>query len=571
MLPPDFVEIPFLRDAGPKALAEVAKNAIWYSIPGGRQLFQEGESANQMWFVRSGTLGAYRLNQNGINELIGNIRAGEPVGEMSMISGDVHSASVYAMRDCELISIDKATFNRLIRTYPDLMQGLARTILFRTKQNRRKSAQNNAKVFSFISASPTIDIEGRAKEIAAQINLIGKSVFIVTKADESKDSRWFDEIERKYDFLILTCQLGQIEWSQTCMRQADRIWIFGRTDAKPSNPLLPPNISPDQEFKLADVVLIKKLGKSPISSAKDWLDGANATRLLTWRENNISDIKSLARIIVGTSVGLVLSGGGARAYAHIGAIRALREAGISFDFYGGTSMGGLVAACAAIGWNDEEIERHIWDAFVVSNPLNDYCLPVVALTSGKKVEQRLKEHFGDIKIEDMERPFFCVSTNLTEAKPFIHRTGVLRDAIRASISLPGILPPIVNNDCVFVDGAVLNNFPVDIMANQHRGANIGIDVGQQHALNAQEFINPPSFFNWIVKKGRHSPPPIAELLMRTATAPLAPLFRAHKSDIMIIPDLGDIELRDWKSFDSAVEAGYKATVSKLKSIDAYGD
>lgn len=567
MLPPDFANIPFLRNADKTALREVTKNAIWYSIPGGTALFTEGDVADFMWFVRSGSLGAFRRDAIGQNELIGHIRAGEPVGEMALISGEAHSASVYALRDTELFALDKATFNRLVRKYPDLMQGLARTILFRSKQNRRKAALNNPKVFSFISASPTIEIETRAREIANAIRALGKSVAIIDEQNEAKEASWFDEIERTNDFVILTSQLGESTWEQTCLRQADRIWIFGRTDAKPSYPLLPQNLSPIQEFKLVDVVLVKKVGRNPISTAKEWLNAANATRLLTLREGNDADLKSLARIIVGTSIGLVLSGGGARAYAHIGAIRALREAGYDFDFYGGTSMGGVIAACAAMGWDDREIESHIWDAFVVSNPLNDYMLPVVAMTSGKKVETRLKEHFGDVLIEDLIRPYFCVSSNLTEAKVKVHRTGILRHSLRASIALPGILPPVVEDDCVFVDGAVLNNFPVEIMASLHRGPNIGIDVSRQHALNAEEFKNPPSFFEWIFKKGHHSPPPIAELLMRTATAPLAPLKNTHKSDITIVPDLGDIELRDWKAFDRAVEAGYKATVEKLKNSE----
>lgn len=564
MLPNDFSNIPFLRNASAQALKEVAKNAIWYSLPGGWPLFYEGEPSNQMWFVRTGSLGAFRNDANGISELIGHIRAGEPVGEMALISGDIHSASVFALRDTELFSLDKTTFNGLVRRHPDLMQGMARTILFRTKQNRRRGPKTNPKVFSFLSASPTIEIEKRAKELANAIKEMGKSVIIIGEDGQNQNSLWFDEIERKHDFIILYSQLGEGLWPQICLRQADRIWIFGRTDAKPSNPLLPSNLSPAHDFKLVDVVLIKKVGRAIISSAGEWLDAASASRLLTWRENNLSDIKSLARTIIGTSIGLVLSGGGARAYAHIGAIRALREAGIDFDFYGGTSMGGLVAACAAMGWNDTEIERNIWNAFVVSNPLNDYILPVVALTSGKKVEQRLFGNFGDTKIEDLARPFFCVSSNLTEAKVKVHRTGKIKDALRASIALPGILPPVVEDNCVFVDGAVLNNFPVDIMANLHHGSNIGVDVSRQHALDANEFLNPPNFFQWVMRNGFHSPPPIAELLMRTATAPLVPLKANNKSNIMIIPELGDIALRDWKAFDQAVEAGYNATVKKLK-------
>lgn len=566
MLPTDFERIPFLRSASKSVLKEISSHARWYSIPGGKPLFLENDNAEEMWFVRSGSLGAFRNNQNNQPELIGHIRAGEPVGEMALISGERHSASVYALRDSEVFAIDKATFNAFVRKHPELMQGLARTILFRSKQNRRKNPTANPKVFGFVASSPTIEIEKRAREIANAIISMGKTVAIIDDNDQHQAIEWFDEIERTHDFVIMCAQLGDSVWSQTCLRQSDRIWVFGRTDAKPSNPLLPDSISPIQEFRLVDVILIKQVGKAQISSAREWLGAANASRLLTWREGKEADIKSLSRTIIGNSIGLVLSGGGARAFSQIGAIRALREAKYEFDFFGGTSMGGVIAACAAIGWNDNEIEDHMIAAFVKSNPLNDFILPVVAMTSGKKVEQRLYEHFGDILIEDLPRPYFCVSSNLSSAKTKIHRLGRLRDALRASIALPGILPPVVENEEVFVDGAVLNNFPIDIMRTMHRGLNIGIDVTGDHALNADEFKKPESFISWVMKHGFHSPPPIAELLMRSATAAIEPLKSANRSDIYIVPELGGIELRDWKSFDKAVEAGYVATVKMLKEI-----
>ena len=117
---------------------------------------------------------------------------------------------------------------------------------------------------------------------------------------------------------------------------------------------------------------------------------------------------------------------------------------MNIDVVGGTSMGGIVAACYAMGWDDNDMENRIRKAFVETNPLGDYVLPVVALSRGRRVEQRLEENFADTLIEDLRVPFFCVSTNLVSAAAHVHRSGVLRHALRASISLPGILPPVVD-------------------------------------------------------------------------------------------------------------------------------
>ena len=120
---------------------------------------------------------------------------------------------------------------------------------------------------------------------------------------------------------------------------------------------------------------------------------------------------------------------------------------------------------------------------------------MVGLVRGKRVDRRLKEHFGDATLGDLEIPFFCVSTNLTDGESYIHRRGYLRHALRASIALPGILPPTIFDGDVLVDGGVLNNFPVNVMQNLHRGYIIGSDVSRsRRGFPADEFIEPPGFF-----------------------------------------------------------------------------
>ena len=565
MLPIDFDKIPFLKNTGWLTRREIAKKLRWYSLPGGMPLFLEGEDADMLWFVRTGSLGAFRTLPNGETELVGYIRSGEPVGEMALIAGEKHSSSVYALRDSELFGLEKKIYNKLILRYPELISGLAKLILIRLRQEDKIRKSGNSKVYSFFSASPSIDILYRANTIAEEIKKLGKKTIVLGHEALAETSDYFDELERTHDIIILAAQLGQDSWSQICLRQADRIWIFGRTDAKPSIPLLPENSIPMQRFKLVDIVLLRDMGKKNISTAQEWSKHSGAARVFNWRQSDNNDLKSLARIIAGKSVGLILSGGGARAYAHIGAVRALREENYDFDFLSGTSMGGVIAGCVAMGWNDQEIEKHIWDAFVKSNPLNDYVLPVVSFASGNKVDERLEEHFGETLIEDLRRPFFCVSANLMNGKLKIHREGRLRDALRASIAIPGLLPPVANEDEILVDGATLNNFPVDIMATIHRGINIGVDVTAQNALIPDEFISPPNFFGWVIQHGIHSPPPIAELLMRAATVPITNLKAPIQPDILATPELGNIALRDWKAFDVAIEAGYNNVKEILKN------
>jgi NTE family protein len=564
MVPHDFAQIPFLRDADAAVIKDVSRDAIWVGLPGGQILFDEGEPADMLWFVRTGSLGAFRKQPDRSYELLGHIRTGEPIGEMAMIAGEVHSSAVFALRDSELFGLNRTAFNRLIRRHPQLMASLARTMLFRSRQARRSVERGAPKVVALLAASPTLDMSQRGEALRDALGRLGKRAILVGSDMQDRGSAWFDDIERWNDIVLMVADIGDDSWTRMCLRQADRIWIFGRADARPSSPLLPESHQTARNLRLVDVVLARTAGTRPLSKAAEWMAAAGAARLFPWRSDHADDVAALARTLASQSIGLVLGGGGARAYAHIGVIRALREAGIRFDFLGGTSMGAVVAACVAMGWDDGEIERRIWDGFVKSNPLDDYVLPVVALSRGRKVDERLAKNFGDIQIEDLDRPFFAVSADMTTARSHIHRTGRLSDALRASIALPGILPPVVKGNSVLVDGAVLDNLPVGIMRDLHRGPNIGVDVAQQHALNADEFRNPPDFAAWVFKHGFKSPPPIADLLMRAATAPNDAIANRHPLDLMIVPQLGNVQLRDWKAFDVAVEAGYLAAVEALR-------
>jgi len=350
------------------------------------------------------------------------------------------------------------------------------------------------------------------------------------------------------------------------LRQADRIWFFARADARPSVPLLPPeDPSPARQFRLVDVVLLHHGMDRVAATTNEWRSACEASRLFHWRGLEDEDAARLARIIARRSIGLVLSGGGARAYAHIGVVRALREAGLPFDVVGGTSMGAIIAACVAMGWDNDEIELRIRKAFVESNPLGDYMLPVVGLVRGRRVEDRLREHFGEALIEDLGIPFFAVSTDLVAGDVRIHRGGLLRKALRASISLPGILPPVLDGDKgLLVDGAVLKNFPVDVLRDLHRGPIIGVDVARRDGIDPEDFRDPPGFFGWIAAHGLQSPPPIASLLMRSATLAVDPWEGRSGADLLIAPEMGDMDMRDWKRFDEIVAGGYEAAVAALQ-------
>lgn len=568
---PGLADIQFLSAAPRDLLAALDEETEWYSVPAGWPVLHAGEPAEGVWFLVSGSLAAFRGGSRESNQLLGYIRPGEPVGEMALIAREPHSSSVYAMRDSELLRLSPEAFERLLHTCPTLMQHTARLMLSRARASGRGSARADPKVYALIATSPTIDLNLRARTLKAALARLGARAVIITEDDartmneEGMNSAWFDALERKNDAVFLVTRIADTPWFRTCLRQADRLWFFARADARPSLPLLPSEEpSPARQFRLIDVILLHHGMDRVAATTNEWRKACEASRLFHWRGLEDTDAARLARVIARRSIGLVLSGGGARAYAHIGVVRALREAGLPFDIAGGTSMGAIIAACVAMGWDDNEIEWRIRKAFVETNPLGDYMLPVVGLVRGRRVEHRLAEHFGETLIEDLEVPYFAISTDLASGTSRIHDGGSLRKALRASISLPGILPPVIDGDGLLVDGAVLKNFPVDVLRDLHRGPIIGVDVARRDGIDLEDFRDPPGFFGWIAAHGLQSAPPIASLLMRAATLAVDPWEGRSGADLLIAPDMPDLDMRDWKRFDEGVAAGYEATVAALQ-------
>jgi len=542
------------------ALNAIVAHGLWFSLAGGWELFTEGADSRALHVNLSGRLIVVRKGPEG-EEVVGYIRAGEPVGEMSLLSGEPHSASVYALRDAEILSILREDVQTLLRGHGEFAQRLARVMLARARHPTASFQQSAPRVFALIATSRSINIDRHAGDLAERIARYGVNATVMPCSEEAPDSRAFDHIEDRHDVVLLAARAGDSAWYRFVIRHADRFLVFARRDAKPPRPFPMAMDAGERarKFRLVDLIMVHE--GVPACPVTQWADAVGATRIVNWRGQRGSD--RIARIIAGKSIGLVLSGGGARAYAHIGAVKALRARGVPIDFVSGASMGGVIAACVAMNWDDEELEARVREGFVSSNPLGDHVLPVVALTKGARVEERLERHFGDALIEELEIPFFCVSSDITIGEPRIHRRGRLREALRASIALPGILPPVVDGEALLVDGAVINNFPTDIMASMHRGLTIGVDVARRGAIDVEAFRDPPGFFSWIVQHGAGAAPPIVSLLMRAATARHERTLKIHPADIMIAPPVDGVELRDWEKYDEAVAEGYLTATAAI--------
>jgi NTE family protein len=187
------------------------------------------------------------------------------------------------------------------------------------------------------------------------------------------------------------------------------------------------------------------------------------------------------------------------------------------DSVGGTSIGAIIGAGVAADWSDEEMLEKYRKAFVDGRPLRDYTLPFVSLVTGRRVARLLREAFGARDIEDLALPYYCVSANLSVGKVHVHRSGPIWLWLRASSAIPGILPPVFHRSEVYVDGAVMNNLPTDIMRQQAVGEIVAVDISADDVLRAdvEEYALPSMWRMFVDKMHRPRRPGILSILLRS--------------------------------------------------------
>lgn len=467
-----------------KALARLfetalrAGDAVAFSLPGGAPLFRAGEPADQLFMLRAGRLAAVRRAEGREPRFLGLIRPGEPAGEMSLITGAPHSTDLIAVRDSEILALPRAAFFQAVEADPALMIELARLMIPRARETANTVSPGEPTVFGFVGVAPGPRVRALVDQIALAVQRLGYGVTVAGAEAASASTEWFSNLEHRHDFVFYAAEADETGWKALLARQVDRLVRVADGREPPPPGAAPDGCGPLQAQQLVDLLLIQGLDCVAPQGSTAWTTALAPARLFQVRESHRPDIERMARVVTGQAVGLVLSGGAARAYAHIGAVQALHERQVPIDFVAGVSLGAVIAAGVGMGWTDAELDRRIRKAFVESSPLDDIAFPLIAMTHGRKVRARLTEHFGDRQICDLWLPFFCLSANLTRGTRELHRQGLVREAVRASLSLPGVLPPVIRGGDVLVDGAVMNNFPADIMRTLQPGPVVGVDVGR---------------------------------------------------------------------------------------------
>jgi len=577
------------------ALAEVASRVEWVDVRGGSNLFRQGDPGDSLYVLVRGRLQVQITDPDtGLESVVGEITAGEVVGEIGLLTGEDRTATLWATRDSRLARINQSAFDGLAENDPSLYRQLAKIVVERLRE-RTSVPRFNPKVsnIALVPARPGNGAAELAEELYAGLSKFAPTLHLRPENVDSlaelpgaalagEGSRtdhalgdWLAEQETRQRFILYEADAQDTEWTRRCLRQADVILTVANAsdDPDPVGAELRLLKGDSGKGSVRRILALIHPDDETIRGTGNWLGRRHADEHYHIRSGAPAGVARLARILSGNAIGLVLGGGGARGFAHIGVYRALVEQGFPIDWVGGSSIGAVFAACIALGWEPEKIEERARTSFVRDKLLGDYTIPFVSLLRGKRLD-RLIQQFFECDIEDLHIPYFCVSTNLNNGKLLVNERGRLSRSVRASVALPGILPPAVRGNDLIIDGGVLNNLPVDIMRNRSVGKVLVVDLSgnQEYTLDYDAIPGPLEIFVSKLPFTRDLNVPGIVTMMINSTVIAS---RAHarsvrnEADLVFSPPVRRFGLLDVGSFDEIVDAGYqhvRERLAELKSL-----
>lgn len=577
---------------GEEELRTIEGRVEWLHLGSGEILFREGDPGDALCIVLCGRLRVVAGDNTTSEKVLGEVGQGECVGEMALFTDEHRSATVYAIRDSELVKISQPIFEEIIRQYPLLTIAITKMLIGRLRKNINRACPMNTGIsFALIPISPNVSLVDFTQRFVSCLASLSPTLHVSRKridellytpgiALSPEDSpgairllAWLNEQETKYPFILFEADREDTPWTRRCLRQADHILLVAHASDSPDSGRVDPLLCHSQRgshHARRSLILIHQRGNSLPTGTRKWLDRWMVEDHHHLRWDRDADWMRITRILAGCTTSLVLSGGGARGLTHIGVVRALREAGIEIDMVGGTSMGAVIASSVAMDLDNAAMYHNAQEAFVNRKPFKEYTFPFLSLVKCRELDAIIGEIYGDIRIEDLWITYFCVSSNLSTAELMVHRRDALAQAIRASVAYPGITPPVIAGQHLLVDGGVLNNLPVDIMRGQCSGTMIAADVTEEVDLTVTE-KNLPS--PWRMFMQRLVPvresirfPSILDVLMRTTV--LGSVNQRNQLvkdvDLYLRPPVQAYKLLDFSALDALIEIGYRYTQKRLR-------
>lgn len=351
-------------DLGADARAALANHVQWTEIAAGEVLMRQGLPGDAAYLSVSGRLRVYLEGDDGARRAVRELGRGELIGEISLVSGEPRSATVVAIRDSVLARLDRARFDELLARSPQASMAVMRTIIARLQTQHERRPVPLPVTVALLPASAGVDLPALAQRLAGELarhgrvrvvdaaaidQLLGEAGANPAGQDDRRIALALDAVEAEHDFVLLVAEDSPSPWTRRCVHLGDELLLL-------ADAAQPPALHPVEQALLAEgagresaqtLVLLHAAEHAVPRGARAWVARRPVAGHVNLRPELPRDMARLARLLSRTAVGLVLAGGGARGFAHLGVWRALRARGVPIDCVAGTSIGAVMGALIA--------------------------------------------------------------------------------------------------------------------------------------------------------------------------------------------------------------------------------
>lgn len=585
----------------PAQFRELEEVVEWQHVAAGDVLLRQGEPSDAMYVVVTGRLQTVVRTPDGRRLVLRETGAFSTVGELGLLTAMPRSATVLALRDSEVLRLRREDFRAFALRHPEALLRVA-SIVAERQMNRRSAAgrasapgpESAGLTLAVLPLSRSPGVAAVVRALADRLAGLGETLLLDDASFDERTGRpgasrtplddplalalevTLRELEDRTRYLVLHAGAEGTAWTERCARRADRVLLVADATDDPTPGAIEARLAGLGLPVRKELVLVHPADTTEPAGTARWLAVRDLADHHHVRAGNRADEERLARRVAGRAVGLVLGGGGARGVSHIGVIRALEEEGIPVDLVAGTSMGSVVAAGYALHGESAPLVS-LAETFASPKKIYDRTLPIVSVMAGRKVLHVLRSLYGERAIEDLWRPFFSISTNLTRARADVDDRGPLWRAVRKSMSIPGVFPPVIEDGDVVVDGGVVDNFPVERMASRADcGKVIGVNVAP-----AVDKVKPyrfgPALSGWQVLRSRILPwgkrlraPSLVGSILRTQEINSVMAIRSglHLVDLLVEPAVDHVRMNEYHRHRELIAAGYDAAKAALPGLRA---
>lgn len=574
------------RDLPEREIAELEGRLKPVAIPRGGVVVRQGDVADALYIVISGR---FRVVIEGRSEPIAEIGIGSPIGEIAFFAGTRRTATVTASRDGLLLKLDRQEFDRLSSEMPAIWRTITATLARRLAKatpsapgRRLTRPRTIAIVRAGAEPIPPAFVSDLTNAFAAESRpLVVDRTTYANEPDGPALIAKLNALELRYHVVLYLTDDMPTDWTEKALRQADLVLLVAhhKGAGRAMNPVekMARTIHDQTAHRL---VIVHDEGP-PYSGTADWL----RERPVQMHHHVIAGDKPtterLVRFLTNQALGLVCSGGGAFSAAHVGLYKAMLEAGLSFDMLGGASGGGAMTAAFALQRPVDVIDQTIDRIFVRSRAFRRLTWPRYSVLDHTVFDRELKVAYGETLIEDLPVPYFAISTDLSRNDTYVHRSGSLWQAVRATGSIPGLLPPVFTDDGIMlVDGSLVDNVPVKTMRSLKAGPNVVfsfVTTGDQRYQ--VDYSTIPSRRRML----RHALLPFGRGDLPSAPGPGSVLissllargraFEMYLTDedlSITMPYPEDMSLMDWSRHSELLDRSYQFGLEELARLRAEG-